>query len=61
MLFQLAGKPGLRGAGGGFRRVWDCEGGCKMKREAIENAGYLIHEWQTIRIGRRAHEVTAEK
>lgn len=46
MLFQHVGKHGQGDAGGGFGRVWDCEGVCKMKREANENAGDRIHELQ---------------
>ena len=32
---QLAGRPGLGGAGGGFRRVGDCEGGTAPTRAGM--------------------------
>lgn len=38
---QLAGKCGLGGVGGGFRRVWDC-----MQDEERKLLRMLIHEWQ---------------
>lgn len=49
MLFQLVWKPGLKNMSSNFRWVWDYKGRCKIKKEAIENAGYLIYEWQMIK------------